>query len=183
MTSRYQRVCPDCDSTLDRRSFIKTVGSAALAGAAAPVMLGGRIVQAAPSAQSTAETAVGRFYQSLSAEQKQAIVFPFDHDLRKKISANWQVTKPKLKDDFYSDAQRAIIDEIIRAVTSQDGYERIKKQTKDDSNGIGIGAYSVAVFGTPGSGKFEWELTGRHLTLRADGDSVDQAAFGGPIIY
>ena len=41
----------------------------------------------------------------------------------------------------------------------------------------------MAVFGTPGSGKFEWELTGRHLTLRADGDSVDQAAFGGPIIY
>jgi hypothetical protein len=66
-------------------------------------------------------------------------------------------------------------------VTSADGYERIKKQTDYDAGGIG--AYSVAVFGTPGSGKFEWELTGRHLTLRADGDSVDQAAFGGPIIY
>jgi hypothetical protein len=26
-------------------------------------------------------------------------------------------------------------------------------------------------------------LTGRHLTLRADGDSVDKAAFGGPIVY
>lgn len=181
MESRNQRVCPDCDTTLDRRSFMKTVGSAALVGAAVPVMLGGRIVQAAPSAQSTAETAVGRFYQSLSAEQKQAIVFPFDHDLRKKISANWQVTKPKVEDDFYSDAQRATINEIIRAVTSPDGYERIKKQTDDDAGGIG--AYSVAVFGTPGSGKFEWELTGRHLMLRADGDSVDQAAFGGPIIY
>jgi hypothetical protein len=160
---------------------MKTVGGAALVGAAAPVMLGGRIVQAAPSAQSKAETAVGRFYQSLSAEQKQAIAFPFDNDLRKKISANWHVTKPKVEDDFYSDAQRATIDEIIRAVTTPDGYERIKKQTDDDSGGIG--AYSVAVFGTPGSGKFEWELTGRHLTLRADGDSVDQAAFGGPIIY
>ncbi|HEY3969363.1 MAG TPA: twin-arginine translocation signal domain-containing protein, partial [Planctomycetaceae bacterium] len=99
MNSRDQRVCPDCDTTVDRRSFIKTVGATALA-AAAPVMLGGRIVQAAPSAQSTAETAVGRFYQSLSDQQKQAIAFPFDHDLRKKINANWQVTKPKLEDDF-----------------------------------------------------------------------------------
>lgn len=181
MNPRNRQVCPDCDSTLDRRSFIKTVGGAALVAGAAPVMLGGRIVQAAPTAQSTAETAVGRFYQSLSEDQKKAIAFPFDHDLRKKISANWHVTKPKVEDDFYSNAQRAIIDEIIRAVTTPDGYERIKKQTDDDSGGIG--AYSVALFGTPGSGKFEWELTGRHLTLRADGDSVDQAAFGGPIIY
>jgi hypothetical protein len=160
---------------------MKTVGSAALIGAAAPVMLGGRIVQGAPTAKSTAETAVGRFYEALSAEQKQMIAFPFDHELRQRINANWHVTKPTLDDSFYSDAQRGMVNEIIKAVTSPDGYERLKKQTDDDSGGIG--AYSVAMFGTPGSGKFEWELTGRHLTLRADGDSVDQAAFGGPIIY
>ena len=41
----------------------------------------------------------------------------------------------------------------------------------------------MAVLGEQQSGKFEWELTGRHLTLRADGDSVDKAAFGGPIVY
>jgi hypothetical protein len=160
---------------------MKAVGGVALASAVAPVMLGGRIVQAAPTPTSTAETAVGRFYQSLSDKQKETIVFPFDHDLRKKINANWQITKPKIEDDFYTEAQRNLVNEIVRAVTSPDGYERIQKQTNDDIGGIG--AYSVAVFGTPGSGKFEWELTGRHLTLRADGDSVDQAAFGGPIIY
>ena len=32
-------------------------------------------------------------------------------------------------------------------------------------------------------GKFQWMLTGRHTTMRADGDSVDKAAFGGPIVY
>jgi hypothetical protein len=47
----------------------------------------------------------------------------------------------------------------------------------------GINDYSIAMFGEPGKGPFEWELTGRHLTLRADGNSVDKAAFGGPIIY
>ena len=30
---------------------------------------------------------------------------------------------------------------------------------------------------------FEWVLTGRHDTLRADGNSVEGAAFGGPIFY
>lgn len=53
---------------------------------------------------------------------------------------------------------------------------------KDDRPG-GIGAYHVAVFGEPGSGKFEWEMTGRHLTVRADGDNVEGMAFGGPIVY
>lgn len=181
MNPQSRKVCPDCDVSLDRRSFIRTVGGAAVASAVAPVLLGGRIVQGAPSAKSSAETAVGRFYDSLSAEQKKAIVFPFDHDLRKKINANWLITKARIADDFYSDQQRKQIDEIIRNVMSKDGYERIQRQTEDDHGGIG--SYSVAVFGTPGTDKFEWELTGRHLTLRADGDSVDQAAFGGPIVY
>jgi hypothetical protein len=160
---------------------MRTVGSAALVGAAAPALLSSRLAQAAPTPKSTAETAVARFYASLSEDQKKIIAFPFDHELRKKISANWHVTKPEIDDDFYSKEQRAMIDEIIRGVTTEDGYQRIIRQTQDDAGGIG--AYAVAVFGTPGSGKFEWELTGRHLTLRADGDSVDQAAFGGPIIY
>jgi hypothetical protein len=108
-------------------------------------------------------------------------VFPFDHELRRRINANWHVTKPTLDDDFYSKEQRAVVDQILRSVTTEDGYERIMRQTADDSGGIGD--YSLAVFGTPGAGKFEWEITGRHLTLRADGDSVDKAAFGGPVIY
>ncbi len=180
MNPQDRPICPDCDTALDRRTFIRTVGGAALAGAAAPALLG-RLAQAAPTAKSTAETAVVRFYNSLSEDQKSAIVFPFDHELRKKISANWHITKPEIDDDFYTKEQRAIIDEIIRGVTTEDGYQRIIRQTQDDAGGIG--GYSVAVFGTPGSGKFEWELTGRHLTLRADGDSVDKAAFGGPVIY
>jgi len=66
-------------------------------------------------------------------------------------------------------------------VLSPDGYEKMLKQTEFDDGGVN--SYSMAVFGTPESGKCEWELTGRHLTLRADGDSVPNAAFGGPIVY
>jgi hypothetical protein len=160
---------------------MRTVGSAALIGAAGPVLLGGRLTLAAPSSKSAAETVVGEFYKSLSDEQKKTIAFPFDHDLRKKVNANWHVTKPTIDSDFFSTGQRELIDQIVRKVTTTDGYERIQKQTEEDSGGIG--SYSVAVFGTPESGKCEWELTGRHLTLRADGNSVDKAAFGGPIVY
>ena len=40
-----------------------------------------------------------------------------------------------------------------------------------------------ALIGEPGSGKFQFLLTGRHMTLRCDGDSAEHVAFGGPIFY
>jgi hypothetical protein len=172
--------CPDCDTSLDRRTFIQAIGGAAVATAMAPSLFT-RPAHAAPTSSSVAETAVGRFYAALSDEQKKEVCFPFDHELRQRISANWHVTKHKIDDKFYTKEQRELLNEILKNVTSPDGYERLLKQTEYDDGGWG--AYSVAVFGEPGSGKFQWEMTGRHLTLRADGDSVDRAAFGGPIIY
>ena len=99
---------------------------------------------------------------------------------RSRINANGHVTKPTIGSKFYTDEQRGLIKEIVKGVTSPEGFERLTKQMDEDAGGIG--EFSAAVFGEPG-GKFEFELTGRHLTLRADGNSVDQAAFGGPIIY
>jgi hypothetical protein len=178
--NRNLLACSDCES-LDRRSFFKTAGAATLAGVAMPMLVGLPRLHAAPSAKSAAETTVGRFFESLSAEQKQTICFAFDHDLRKKINANWQITKPKVGGDFYNKDQKQLISDIVKQVTSEDGYARLMKQMDDDSGGID--EYSVAMFGEPGTAKFEWELTGRHLTLRADGNTVDKAAFGGPIVY
>lgn len=178
MTDR--NACCNDDLFFNRRGFLQTVGTTA-AGVAAASLWTPVGAWAAPTPQSTAETAVGRLYQSLSDAQKKTIAFSFDHDLRKKINANWHVTKPRIKDDFYTAEQRATITEIVKNITSPDGYEKLLKQTEFDDGGLE--SYSIAIFGTPGSGKFEFELTGRHLTLRADGDSVDKAAFGGPIVY
>ena len=69
----------------------------------------------------------------------------------------------------------------MRRITSEDGYQRLLRQMDDDDGGMDN--YSIAIFGEPGVGKFQWEMTGRHLTMRADGNSVDKAAFGGPIVY
>lgn len=178
--TRKQNSCSDCQS-VDRRSFIKTVGSAAIAGAAAPVLFDARFAHAAPATKATATTAVQRFYQSLSEKQLLTVAFPFDHQLRKKIHANWHVTEPAIGDDFYTDEQRELMKDIVRNVTSEEGFERLLIQMDEDAGGFE--EYSAAIFGEPGKGKFEWELTGRHLTLRADGDSVDKTAFGGPIVY
>lgn len=180
MRNRPYESCPDCQGDLSRREFVRVVGSAALAAGAAGSLLA-RPAAAAPRPDSKAETAVARFYESLSDEQRSAICFPFDDPRRQKISANWHVTKPGIGDRFYTAEQRKLIDEILRGLTSQDGYDRFQKQMEDDMGGVGY--YSVAVFGQPGSGQFEWMMTGRHLTIRADGDSAEHAAFGGPIVY
>ena len=171
--------CPDC-YPFNRRSFIKTV-----AGASALALLSTRSLSAGlfsgPSLNSASETAVSEFFKSLTDEQKKTLCFPFEHELRHRISANWHVTKPTLGEIFYTSPQREMISRIIKGLCSEEGHERMQKQMDDDSGGLH--EFSVAMFGEPGAGAFEFMLTGRHLTLRADGNSVDKAAFGGPIVY
>jgi len=178
MDKHRPSTCTDCNS-VSRRNFLQAVSGAALGAVAAPLFV--ENAWAAPTNQSAAETVAAELYKSLSDEQKKVICFDFDHELRKRISANWHVTKPAIDDAFYSKQQKAMAEEIVRKVMSEDGYQRLLKQTEYDDGGLG--AYSMAMFGTPESGKFQWMLTGRHLTLRADGDSVDKTAFGGPLIY
>jgi len=173
--------CSDCQSrphNESRRRFIKQLGGTALAVGAVPAWV--HVAGAAPTPSSAAETAVGRFYQSLTDAQRKVLCLPFDHQLRNKINANWHVVKQTIG-DVCTEEQRKNVLEIVRGVTTEDGYERFLQQMEDDASGID--AYSCAIFGQPGSGKFEWELTGRHLTLRADGNSVANRAFGGPLIY
>lgn len=167
---------------VDRRAFTRAVAAASVAAA-----LPGRALQAAvfsgPSRTSAAETAVTEFYQSLSGDQKKVICLPFGNAKRTRISANWHITDPILGDDFFSDKQREMVGRIVRGLCSEEGYERINRQMEEDAGGLP--EFSVALFGNPEDAEnpFEFVLTGRHLTLRADGNTVDRAAFGGPIVY
>ncbi len=168
--------CPDCQGDFTRREFVQVLGGTALAAGALP-----RLVSAAPKSDSPAETSVGKLFKTLSDDQKKEICFPFDHQRRRTINANWHVTKPGIGTNFYTKDQQALIHEIVKGVTTEDGYERFLKQMEADNGGIRN--YSVGIFGEPGSGNFEFMLTGRHLTLRSDGDCVENAAFGGGIVY
>ena len=169
---------------LSRRDLLRTLGAGALA---ASVPLIGRTALAAvgdvktgPSRSDLAETAAARFYKSLSKSQREHICFPFDHPLRSVVKNNWEIVKPSIDD--LNKEQQALCTEIMKGLCSEDGYERFMKQMEDDAGSFE--AYHVAVFGEPGTDKpFEWVLTGRHDTLRADGNSLQGAAFGGPIFY
>ena len=74
-----------------------------------------------------------------------------------------------------------MIREIFIGMHNPEYVEKVLAHMQED--GGGLGNYSVAVFGEPGSGAFEFVLTGRHCTMRCDGDSVEGTAFGGPIFY
>ena len=181
MSNEHTPNCPDCNDTTDvnRRAFVQSAATAAAAVGVSPLINAGAF--AAPSAKSQAESVVGKFYNSLTSDQKKAVCFPYGHKNQTKLSANWHITNKKIGGGFYTKAQQDLIDKIVRSVASEDGYDRFKLQMKDDDGGIG--EYAVAVFGKPGSKKFQWVLTGRHLTLRADGNTTENMAFGGPIVY
>ncbi len=138
-----------------------------MAGSLLPFASPARSAFANPSKTSAAETNVKRFYDTLTDDQKKVICFPFDHDLRNKISANWKITEPTIEEFFNKDQQGACFLDITKGILSPDGYERIKEQMNDDAGGFD--QYHVAVFGTPGSGQFEkWGADGpaRHPSRR-----------------
>jgi len=162
--------CPDC-GPVDRRGFLKTaaLGSVALAASAAARKFTG-----------SSETLVANLYGSLSSKQKGKIAFPFDHPLRSKVDANWVITPFKISEFFTAD-QQGMIDEIFRGLHNPEFIDKVMYHVQEDAGGLGN--YSVALFGTPGTGAFEFVLAGRHCTARCDGDSIQGAAFGGPIFY
>jgi len=187
--------CPDCDrdeaqndpENLNRREFFKkvglTVGGIAVASAAAHILPAVAQTVPAPAAVAKApkaETLVKTLFNSLTPKQRETLCMSWNDPLRSKVQANWAIVKPTIEDVFTAD-QKEMVHGILRGVTTEEWYPKILEQMKND--GGGIDQYHVALFGDPNSAKFEWVLTGRHVTLRADGHSNANAAFGGPIFY
>jgi hypothetical protein len=165
--------CPDCDSP-GRRQFLKTAALGA-ASAVIPPALAKKIPP-----QEASEALATTLYKSLSEEQKSKVCFPFDNPLRAKVDANWHIVPQKIGQFFNAD-QQAMIEEIFRKLHNPDFVDKVLQHIKDD--GKGLANYSAALFGEPGTGEFEFVLTGRHCTARCDGDSIPGVAFGGPIFY
>ena len=106
------------------------------------------------------------------------------HANRTRINANWAITAKDRR--IFTADQKHLIRDIFRGCTSGDGYERFLKQMNDDNdhNPNGFEQNHIAMFGKPGDmGKFQFVLTGRHITIRCDGNFDDGTAFGGPMIY
>ena len=178
--SEHTSRCADCSGSVvqDRREFLKTAAAVGAAAASLGV-LGPAQAIAAPAEAQKSETLVAQLYQTLNEKQKTACTFAFDDALRSRVDANWHITKPRIGKDFTND-QQALIRDIFRELHSEEYRDAVWKQVEHDG---GFGDCSVAIFGQPGTGDFEFVLTGRHVTRRCDGDSVKGAAFGGPIFY
>jgi hypothetical protein len=185
MTEPRKVQCPECGelTEVNRRQFIKGVSAAALAASAGvvPVFATPRLTAADDKARGTPETAVKRLYDSLNDKQKNIICKPFDDPLRQRYSANWAITKPQIG-EFFTKDQQETIREIFKGCCSEDGYERFLKQMDEDYGGFGN--YHIAIFGQPGAGnQFQFVMSGRHMTIRDDGNFDDGTAFGGPMVY
>lgn len=174
-----------CDlcSPLSRRKFLKTTSVAAASTAMLPFLGSTRPVGAEALKLPKSETLVKTLYSSLSKKQRNAICFPFDHELRHEIENNWFIVRRSRIGKSFNEDQQAMIREIFLNMHSEEYAEQVMKQVEEDNGRGGFGNCSIALFGEPDTGKFEFVLTGRHTTRRCDGDSVEGAAFGGPIFY
>src|SRR5688500_17382054 len=117
-TSPASGHCSDC-GPVSRREFMRTTTGAL--GALGVVGLPG-VVTAAESAApkgATSETLVAQLYGSLSEAQRQAICFPFDHDLRLKVDNNWQIT-PKSLSELLTKDQQALVKDIFMGIHSDE---------------------------------------------------------------
>jgi hypothetical protein len=173
-----------------------------LGGTAASFLAGGTVepqlanAAAAPEPQviprtgpKPAEEMVRELYTSLTAQQRAQVVYPWNHgqsgsQLPTRLRFFNQAFGPTITSAL-TPAQRDLSQQILRAVVSQeDGYERVNTVLRTDNwNNSGFGGAGTAIFGNPLQGQFAWLFTAHHLTLRCDGNSKPNAAFGGPMYY
>src|SRR5438552_12053792 len=182
MKTKLSNLCDcDCSCPINRRAFLKTTVTGVAAAATGCVSVT-KEPRDPVAVKSQSETLVATLYKSLNEEQRKAVAFPFDHPLRSQVDNNWHITEKKTA-QFYSKDQQEMIRQIFMSLHSPEYAEKVMGQVIHDSGKEGFGDTAIALFGEPGSGKFEFVLTGRHCTRRCDGDSVEGAAFGGPIFY
>ena len=173
-------------SALNRRDFLRTAGGAVAALGVAGSLPALAIAQDS-SVTGNPETIVKHFYESLTDAQKKVVCFGWDHKddrglLRTRVANNWNITDAIINSDFYTDDQRAMVRDIFEGMIQPEWHEKFYLQLEDDAGGFGEDQ-SLAIFGNPGGDKFEFVMTGRHMTMRCDGNSTEHVAFGGPIFY
>ncbi|MCB1124244.1 MAG: DUF3500 domain-containing protein [Verrucomicrobiae bacterium] len=181
MSSQSSPIACDCLKNFSRRDFLKTT-TLATAGSLLPTLAwpdSSNAINRLPKS----ETLVKTLYNSLNESQRKMICFPFEHELRHEVENNWFIVKEARIGKFFNRDQQAMVREIFLNMHSEEYARDVMKQVEHDNGREGFNSCSVALFGEPDSGKFEFVLTGRHTTRRCDGDSVEGTAFGGPIFY
>ena len=198
MSHTDPQVCPECServapaSEMPRRDFIRAV-----AGSAAGLLGGSSLLSsprafAAPDAPAAAakpaEALIRELFVTLTPEQKAAVVLPWDHGADKgqptRLKTHNAAPLGKRLGEQFTPAQQDLIRTTFKAILSgEEAFARISRNGKWDSSGSFEGN-GIAIFGDPsGKDPFSWVFAGHHLTLRCDGNSQPNTAFGGPMYY
>lgn len=190
-----QSYCPECESTvdLDRRTFLNAVGGTAVtlvglqAVGSAPHVLADTPAPAAARQAKPAEALIRELYSGLTDAQKTRVCYAWDHRQGNQSPTRLRMYNAAIGTtigDGYTPAQQELVQRILRSICSgEEGYRLISRaNTFDGSRSFErCGAY---IFGNPsGDNQFSWVFTGHHLTVRCDGNSEQDAAFGGPMYY
>jgi hypothetical protein len=198
--TEQEKKCPECEAMdgVDRRHFLTMVGGTAVTLASleavpqAAKMLGAQQPpQPGQQAGSSkpAEALIRELYQGLSAEQRRQVVMPWDHvapnqtiPTRKRMY-NASINQHRIG-TTYTRPQQELVGRILRSISSdEEGYTRLTRNGTYDGSGS-FGNCGAHIFGDPtGNQQFAWVFTGHHLTVRCDGNSEPDAAFGGPMYY
>jgi hypothetical protein len=195
MTENDKVFCPECNDqveapeALDRRGFIRVLGTqttllaaGSVALTAVPRVLADQPAQPAARNAKPAEALIQELYNNMTAEQKRSnLVLPWNNASRRGMfnsAINQRIGQA------YTRPQQELIQRILRSIASDDeGYARITRNGTFDGSGSlqGCGAN---IFGDPTNGRqYAWVFSGHHLTVRCDGNSEPDAAFGGPMYY
>jgi Protein of unknown function (DUF3500) len=182
--------CPDC-TPVGRRDFLRTVAATAAAAAAGAVAPSSPLAAARAARRAAAKQAEDLVYElaaTLTADQRKALVRPWDEKgaggrPARLVMSNAPVGKSVIGTE-YTPAQGELLDKLFRGLADGDaGYDRLSRGGDFDASGAfkNIGAL---VYGDPSPGKkFSLVFSGHHLTIRCDGNSEEGAAFGGPLYY
>ncbi|MBI2808562.1 MAG: DUF3500 domain-containing protein [Planctomycetes bacterium] len=197
MSEQVKVQCSDCDALdgVGRRDFLLGVGGTAVTLAALEAIPGSALAQQAQPAQPArqarpAEALIRELYQGLSAEQRRRVVYPWNHGggnnrtPTRKGMYNAAIFRDHSIGAAYTPAQVELNQRILRAISSDDaGYRCITRNGTFDGSGS-FGRCGAYIFGDPsGNNQFSWVFSGHHLTVRCDGNSEPDAAFGGPMYY
>jgi hypothetical protein len=195
-------LCPECadgpdqPELVDRRNFIRavgeqTVGMLAVGGLAAAAP---SLVAAAPPTtraariRKPAEDLVRALYGTLTDEQRQVVVLPWDHGGGNgRTPTRLRMYNAPINRNIgrvFNRRQTDLIQRILREISSdEEGYRRVTRNGTFDMSGS-LGGCGVNIFGQPeGDRPYAWVFTGHHLTVRCDGNSEPDTAFGGPMYY
>jgi hypothetical protein len=176
--------CPECLEPVERRDFLRTVG----VGAAA-LTVGGVLAPAASAMHRApvritprpAESLCHELFGTLTADQKQRLVLPWNSPNRLRT---YNAAMNVRIGDGYTAPQRELLQRIMRAISSgDDGYNKLARGGTWDTGG-GFNGCGANFFGDVSEGhQWAWVFSGHHLTVRCDGNSQPNAAFGGPMYY